>query len=241
MEAGQVTPDGKTIASVEKIVGIRKMTAQHMEESLRRSPQVSGFARMDMSGVMTLKKQLDAMERKVSITEIFVKTVSLAIERNPQVNCSRQDKEIHFYSSINMGVAVAASNGTLIVPVIKNCESKSLFEISAEMKEILGFIKTGGLTPDRMTGGTFTVSSLGMFNTDNADPILNIPQAAIVALGAIRKELIVNDDDSTSIIPQAFVSITVDHAAINGATAAMFIRDLGEMTRTADALIDITK
>lgn len=239
MEVGTVTPDGKKIASIEKIVGVRRMTAEHMEESLRRSPQVSGFTRMDMSGVVNLKKKIDNKGMDISVTEIFLKAVSLAIEKNMEMNCSRQDKEIHFYSSINLGVAVAAPNGMLIVPVIKNCEEKSLLEISTEMKEVLNLAKTGALTPERMTGGTFTVSSLGMFNVDSTDPILNIPQAGIVALGRIRKELIVNDDDSTSIIPEAFVSVTVDHAAINGAPASMFMRDLGEITKEADKIIEI--
>lgn len=239
MEAGQTTPDGKTIARVEKMVGPRKMIARHMEESLRRSPQVSGFTRVDMSGVVRLKKQLDEKGLKVSITEIFVKLVAMNLEKHPELNCSRQDKEIHYYSSINMGVATATPGGMLMVPVIKNCEAKSLLDISAEFKDILEKAKGGKLTPEMMTGGTFTVSSMGMFNTDSTDSILNIPQAGIIALGAIRKELIVNDDDSTSIIPQAFVTITVDHAAINGAPAALFIRDLGEMTRTADELIAI--
>jgi pyruvate dehydrogenase E2 component (dihydrolipoamide acetyltransferase) len=239
VEVGTVTPDGKTISRIEKIVGVRKMIAQHMEESLRRSPQVSGFSRMDMTGVVNLKKKLDEMGLKVSITEIFIKVVALAIEKNPYMNCSRQGQEIHYYSSINMGVAVADPKGMLMVPVIKNCEKKSLLEISREMKEILALLKEGKLTPDRMTGGTFTISSLGMFNTDNSDPILNIPQAGIICLGRIRKELIVNDDDTTSIIPEAFVSVTVDHAVINGAPASIFFRDLGEMTRTADQLITI--
>ena len=241
MEAGQVTQDGKVIASVEKIRGVRKMIAQHMEESLRRSPQVSGFTRMDMSGVMNLRKQLADQGIKVSVTEIFVKLMAMAMEKNPEINCSRQGEEIHFYSSANIGVAMAAPNGMLLVPVIKNCEKKSLLEISAEMKAIGNMLKTGQLTPDLMTGGTITISSVGMYGVDNSDSILNIPQSAIIALGRIRKELIVNDDDSTSIIPEAYVSLTVDHATINGAQAASFTRDLAEMTRTADTLLAINE
>jgi pyruvate dehydrogenase E2 component (dihydrolipoamide acetyltransferase) len=239
MEAGQTTPDGKTIASIEKIVGVRKMTAQHMEDSLKRSPQVSGFSRMDMTGVINLRKKLVAEGLNVSITEIFVKLLALAIQKHPEINCSRQENEIHFYSSINIGVAVAAPNGMLIVPVIKNCEEKSLLTISKEMKELQQAAGTGKLTMDHMTGGTLTLSSIGMFNVDSADPILNIPQACIMALGRIRKEIIVNDDDSTSIIPEAFVSVTTDHAAINGAPIALLFKDLSEMTRIADTLIDI--
>ena len=241
MEVGHVTPDGKTIGSIEKIVGVRKMIAQHMEESLKRAPQVSGFTRMDMSGVVKLKKDLADKGIKVSITDIFVKLMALALEKNPEVNCSRQDNEIHFYSSINIGVAMAAPNGMLLVPVVKNCEQKSLLEISAEIKELGGLLKTGQLGVDRMTGGTITISSVGMFGVDNSDSILNIPQAAIVALGRIRKELVVNDDDSTSIVPEAYVSITVDHAVINGAQAASFTQTLSVMTRTADTLIEINE
>lgn len=239
MEVGDITTDGKAIAKIEKVAGVRKMTIANIEESLRRSPQVSGFTHADVSGVVALKEKLKAAGYKVSVTEIFVKLIAMALEKHPELNCSHQEDKIYFYSSVNMGVAVGTKSGMLVVPVIKNCERKSLLEISAEMKEILAKINSNKLSMDIMSGGTFTVSSIGMFGADNADPILNVPQAGIIALGRIRKEVVVNDDDTTEIHPMAYLTITVDHAAVNGAPASLFMQTVCEYARTADQIISI--
>jgi pyruvate dehydrogenase E2 component (dihydrolipoamide acetyltransferase) len=239
MQVGETTKDGKTISKIERIVGIRKMTIESLQESIRRSPQVSGFVHADVSGVVKLRQQLKDTGEKVSITDIFVKLAALAIEKHPEVNCSRVNDEIHYYSSINIGVAVGTPNGMLIVPVIKNCEEKSLFDISAEMKDIQNKAKNNQLTMDMMQGGTFTLSSIGMFNVDNADPILNVPQSGIIAIGRIQNEPVVLDDMTFGICPKAYLSITLDHGTINGAPASMFMRTFSEYAADADKLIKI--
>lgn len=239
MQVGDITPDGKVISKIEKVVGVRKMTIANIEESLRRAPQVSGFCHADVSGVMSLKNKLRDAGYKVSVTEIFIKLIAMALEKYPELNCSHEEDKIYFYSSVNMGVAVGTKTGMLVVPVIKNCEQKSLLEISVEMKDILEKVKSNKLSMDMMTGGTFTLSSIGMFDVDNADPILNIPQAGIIAVGRIKKEVEVEDDDSLVIRPKAYITITVDHAAVNGAPASMFMKTVCEYARIADQIIPI--
>lgn len=239
MQAGDTTKDGKTIAKIEKIVGIKKMTIAAVEESLRRSPQVSGFVHADVSGVMRLYEKLKAEGKKVSITEIFIKLIAMTLQKHPQVNCSRQGNEIHYYSSINIGVAVGTPTGQLIVPVIKNCEKKSLLDISADMKKIISDIKENKITIEMMQGGTFTLSSIGMFNVDNADPILNVPQSGIVAVGRIQKEPVVLEDDTFGICPKAYLSVTFDHATVNGAPGSLFMKTLAEYAKTADQIIEM--
>ena len=121
MQVGETTQDGKTISKIEKMIGIRKLTLDSLQESMRRAPQVSGFVHADVSGVVKLRAKLKEEGYKVSITDIFVKLAAMAIEKHPEVNCSRTESELIYYSSINMGVAVGTPTGQLIVPVIKNC------------------------------------------------------------------------------------------------------------------------
>lgn len=239
MQAGDITPDGKTVSKVEKIVGVRKMTIANIEQSLKSAPQVSGFTHADVSGVVKLKDKLAEAGHKVSVTEIFVKLIAMALEKHPELNCYRVENAIVQYSSINMGVAVGTKTGMLIVPVIRNCESKSLLEISKEMKEILVKVRENKLSSDMMMGGTFTVSSIGMFGADNADPILNVPQAGIIALGRIQKQAVVDENDNIVIRPKAYLTITVDHAAVNGAPASLFMQTVCEYSRTANEIIPI--
>ena len=239
MQVGETAQDGKTISKIEKMIGIRKLTLDSLQESMRRAPQVSGFVHADVSGVVKLRAKLKEEGYKVSITDIFVKLAAMAIEKHPEVNCSRTESELIYYSSINMGVAVGTPTGQLIVPVIKNCESKSLLDISAGMKEIQEKVKSNQLTMDMMEGGTFTLSSIGMFNVDNADPILNVPQSGIIAVGRIQNEPVVLEDMSIGICPKAYLSITLDHGAINGAPASMFMRTFSETAAVADQIITI--
>lgn len=239
MQVGDITPDGKTISKIEKIVGVRKMTIANLEASVSGAVQVSGFTHADVSGVVRLKEKLAAAGHKVSITEIFVKVIAMALEKHPEINCSHVENTIQYYSSINMGVAVGTSTGMLVVPVIHNCEKKNILEISADMKDILAKVKENKLTMDMMSGGTFSVSSIGMYGADNTDPILNFPQAGIIAIGRIQKEVVVNDDDSFGICPKAYLSVTVDHNVINGAPASKFLGTVCEYARTADEIIPI--
>lgn len=239
MNVGDTTKDGKTISKIEKIVGVRKMTIANLKESLSFSPQVSGFTHMDVSGVVRLHEKLKAAGHKVSVTEIFVKLIAMAIEKHPELNCSHVENEIHYYSSINMGVAVGLPNGMLIVPVIHNCEKKTLLEIAADMKEIMQKIRSNQLSMDMMAGGTFTITSIGMYGADSTDPILNVPQAGIVAIGRITKEPVVKEDGSIGICDKAFLTITVDHAVVNGAPASQFFQTVAEYAKIADQLIAV--
>lgn len=238
MEVGETTKDGKTISKIEKVVGICKATFEGLQESFRRSPQVSGFVHVDVDGVVKLRKKLKTAGYKVSVTDIFIKLVAMAIQKHPEVNCSRVENEIHYYSSINIGVAVGTPAGMLIVPVIKNCESKSLFDISAEMKDIQNKIESNQLTMDMMQGGTFTLSSIGMFDVDNSDAILNIPQSAIVVVGRIKDEPVVLEDKTIGIRPKAYLSVTFDHGTINGAPGSKFMKAFSHMAEKADEIIE---
>mgnify|MGYP000886959589 CR=1 FL=1 len=239
-EQTQGTPgDGRIIEKTLPIVGVRKTIATRMEESLKRSPQVSGFSKTDMSALVEFKQKLASQGHNISYTEMFVKIAAVALEQHPMLNSSRQDNKIIIYKSKNIGVAIAADNGILMVPVVKNAESKSLIEISNEVKELIKKVKTGKITQDDMVGGTFTVSSVGMFDVDGATPILNAPEAALLAIGVIRKEPVVEDDDSIKIRPVAFLSMTLDHAVIDGVPGAKFLMTVKEIVGNPEQYLKV--
>lgn len=225
------TADGKTISEIIPMKGMRRVIASRMEESRKKSPHCSGFSKMDMTELVAYKKQLAAKGKNISYTDMFVKICALALEQNPILNSSRQENEIIVYKSINIGVATSNETGGLLVPVIKNAEGKNLVEISMEIKELGDKVKRNRITMEDMTGSTFTVSSMGMFGSDAIAPIINMPEAAIIAFGAIKKEP--GYDENDNIVPKnmAFVSISFDHSVMNGVPVAKFMGCIREMLK----------
>jgi len=219
----------REILEIIPLVGTRKIIAERMEESLKRSPQASVTTRVDMSGLVSLREAYAAEEIKYSYTDFLIKIVALALQENPLLNASVQDGKILVYKSINIGVAVAAGN-ELIVPVIKNVQEKNLAQISQEVKDLTRKAKEGGLEGKDLRGGTFTISNMGMFHVDVMTPILNMPEVAILALGTARREVVVSDkDDSWQIKPMATLSLTIDHAALDGLPAAQFLETVSRI------------
>lgn len=217
--------DDRKIKEVIPLAGVRKVIAQRMEESLKRSPQATVAARADLSPLLVFKDLYAGDGIKYSITDLFVKIAALALVQNPILNSSLQDDKIIVYDSINIGIAMAVDN-YLLVPVIKNVQEKSLPEISSELSLLVKKAREGALAPEDMTGGTFTLSNLGMFAVDTMTPILNPPEAALLAIGCVRKEAVIGDNDSLSVRQAATLSLTIDHAVTDGVPAARFLETI---------------
>ena len=226
MDEKQVTPDGKVIDKTLPVSGIRKIVARNMEESLRRSPQVTGTVKVDVSKVVALRNRLKAEGLSYTYTELFAKLVAEAVAQEPVMNSSREENKIYVYSSINMGIAVTNARDFVLVPVIMNIQDKSLPEISKEVKSLAEKVRDNKITPEEMAGGTITISSMGMFDVDTFTPILNIPQGAIIGLGKIRKEPAVDENGNVVVRDMMNISVTVDHAIIDGVPHARFLTKL---------------
>lgn len=214
--------DGKVIRKDYALVGIRRIIAQRMEESLRKSPQATMTTKADMSALINLKEISAKQGLKLTYTDLFIKIAAVALKLHPVVNSSLQNGRIKEYESINIGVAVGTEKG-LFVPVIKNIQDKSLAEISQELKGFIQKINEGRINGDDFTGGTFTISNLGMYGIDIMTPIINVPEAAILCIGATRRELTVDDDNTTKIKPMITLSLTLDHAVMDGLHGAKFM------------------
>ena len=230
LEAGQQTADGKEIAEVIPYSGVRKVIGQRMVESKFTAPHLYFTQKVDLEKLLTVRKTInESQTKKTSVTDYISKAVIKAIKKYPDFNQSLMGDEIVRYERVNLGIAVAAPGG-LIVPVIKDADDKSVVELSKEAGVLFEKARTGKLKPDEYTGGTFTISNLGMFGIENFTAIINQPEVGILAVSATKDEPVVVKDESGSksiqIKPMMNITLTVDHRVIDGLLAAQFVTEV---------------
>jgi pyruvate dehydrogenase E2 component (dihydrolipoamide acetyltransferase) len=214
-----------------KLEGIRKIISQRMTQSAFSAPHVTLVTEADMSASIEMRKSLlPIIEKKtglrLSYSEIIMKAVSHALTLHPQVNASLEGDEIVYQLEVNIGLAVAIPNG-LVVPVIKQTERKGLAELTADCKKLAGLARENKLLPDHMTGGTFTISNLGMYAIDAFTPIINSPETAILGVGRILEKP-VGIEGKIELRPMMTLSLSFDHRVIDGAPAAAFLQTVKE-------------
>ncbi len=202
--------------------GMRKAIARNMLNSHMTSPTVTFNLGIDMTELKRLREQLKGEEIKVSYTDILVKVVAVALTEFPLLNCSVEDNKIIYKHYVNMGVAVALDNG-LVVPNIPDADKKSLTEISAEVKELAKLAREGGLPMDRLRGGTFTITNLGMYGIESFTPIINQPEVAILGVNTMEDKVVVVDGE-ICVRPIMNLSLTADHRVVDGSVAAQFLQ-----------------
>ena len=202
--------------------GMRKAIARNMQNSHMTSPTVTFNLGIDMTELKRMREQLKSADIKVSYTDILVKVVAKALTEFPVLNCSVEDNKIIYKHYVNMGVAVALDNG-LVVPNVRDADKKSLTEISAEVKELAKKAREGGLPMDALTGGTFTITNLGMFGIESFSPIINQPEVAILGVNTMQDKVVVVDGE-ICVRPIMNLSLTADHRVIDGSTAAQFLQ-----------------
>ena len=225
LESTREKAEEKEEAPREELVpmnGMRKAIARNMLNSVQTSPTVTMNLSVDMSAMKAYREQLKSQEIKVSYTDLLVKFVSKALLEYPLVNCSVEDNKIRYKHYVNMGVAVALDNG-LLVPNIPDSDKKSLTEISAEVKELAKQAREGSLPMDRLKGGTFTITNLGMYGVESFTPIINQPEVAILGVTTIEDRAVVRGGEIV-IRPMMTLSLTVDHRVIDGSVGASFLQ-----------------
>jgi pyruvate dehydrogenase E2 component (dihydrolipoamide acetyltransferase)/2-oxoglutarate dehydrogenase E2 component (dihydrolipoamide succinyltransferase) len=235
---------GKRVKSTIPLKGMRKTIAEHMHRSLSVSAQVTTIAEFEVTDLVKLRESLLRQEKtigtRITYTEILVFIITKALKDHPLINSSLIDNEIKIWEDINVGVAVGLGekgDKGLIVPVIKNADQKSLVELSKMIKSLAEKAQAGKLLPDDVTGGTFTLTSLGgrgvgLYQT----PIINQPEAAILGVGRIRDRAVVKDGQIV-IAPIMPCSITVDHRIIDGVIVENFLGRLQELMENTDLLL----
>ncbi|MBX7169475.1 MAG: pyruvate dehydrogenase complex dihydrolipoamide acetyltransferase [Pyrinomonadaceae bacterium] len=209
---------------------MRQVIAQRLTASTQNIPHFYLTVEIEMDNVLALRKQINATvsdTEKVSVNDIIVKASAMALIKHPWVNASFQDKTVRFYEDADISVAVAIEDG-LITPVVRAANKKGILAISAEIKELAGRAKAKKLQPEEYTGGTFSISNLGMFGIQEFTAIINPPEAAIIAVGGASEKAVVRNGE---IVIRSIMNVTMscDHRVVDGATGAKFLQTFKQM------------
>jgi pyruvate dehydrogenase E2 component (dihydrolipoamide acetyltransferase) len=226
--AGRQPPaDGESGAKgtvqTQELTRLQRTVSRRMAESKATAPDFELHMEIDMSGCVELRARLkEVSDPAPSFNDMVVKAVANALREFPRVNGAYRDGQWELYSRVNVGVAVAAQE-TLIVPTIFDADQKSLGMIAREARELIGKVRESKITPPELSGGTFTVSNLGMYGIESFTAVINPPQAAILAVGALKKKPVV--DDSGRIVARDMMGVTLacDHRILYGADGAEFL------------------
>ncbi len=219
-----------------------KLIAHHMVESVQTSAHVQSFIEADVTNIWNWRKKVkgDFMKREgenLTFTPIFMEAVAKAIRDFPMINISVSGDTIIKKKNINLGMAAALPDGNLIVPVIKNADQLNLVGMTKAVNDLAGRARNNALKPDDIQGGTYTVTNVGTFGSIMGTPIINQPQVAILALGAIRKVPAVietPDGDFIGIRYKMFLSHSYDHRVVNGALGGQFVQRVKDYLEAFD-------
>lgn len=210
----------------EPYKGVRKIIGDRLSQSKFTSPHLYFTNSVDTTNMTSFRKELsEAAGRKISVSDLIVYACAKALQKYPGVNTALMEGNIVTYKSVNVGVAVAGDRG-LVVPVIKNCQEKTLSQVSEENRALVDKAKEGKLTPDEYADPTFSISNLGMFGIENFTAIINPPCAAILSISSvIKKPVVIEEDGEDKIVirPMMNIQLSVDHRLIDGLLAAQFV------------------
>ncbi len=225
-ETRGITPKIKEIIPLS---GYRKTTAERLSASFRMAPHSTNMMEVDISKAKLLHEQL-----QVSYTAVLVKAAAKTLTDQPIINAMLDGDKIKVFEDVNVGVAVATENG-LVVPVIHNADRKSFKEIDATMKELAEKARQGKLAREDVTGGTFTISNLGMYGVEFFTPIINPPEAAILGVGRVVEKPVVVDGN-VQVTPVIMLSLSYDHRIMDGVPAAQFLGKIKDYVENLETL-----
>ncbi|MBL7983459.1 MAG: 2-oxo acid dehydrogenase subunit E2 [Flavobacteriales bacterium] len=234
-EAPKLVPGpGDEIIEMDRM---RKLIADHMVMSKRTSPHVTSFVEADVTNLVLWREKVKAAfekreGQKLTFTPIFVMAVAQAIKEMPMINIQVSGQSIIKKKDINIGMAAALPSGNLIVPVIKNADRLNLSGLAAAVNDLANRARAGKLGPDEIGGGTYTITNVGTFGNVLGTPIINQPQVAIMATGAIKKKPAVLETPSGDVIAirhMMFLSHSYDHRVVDGALGGRFVRRVADI------------
>ncbi|MBD3180904.1 2-oxo acid dehydrogenase subunit E2, partial [Candidatus Poribacteria bacterium] len=218
---GQVVP----------LTNIQKIVAERLTMSYQTAPHINIQLDVNCEKMMEIRNILKAQGLKVSYNDILAKFTAVVLKEFPRFNSVYEDDGVHLLEDINIGIAVAAGDD-LVVPVVKNVDQRDIAVIANESARLIAAAREGKLMPDDISGGTLTITNLGMFGVRTFSPIINPPQVAILAVGSIEPRAVVIPGQ---IIAQHMMtlSLSIDHRVVNGAHGGQFLSRLKELVETA--------
>lgn len=226
LERRQAAPARACLETITPLTGIRRITAERMHQSVSEMAQTTHRVDADMSCLMEFRRQLNeylAPEGlKLSFVDLLTAICARALMEHPQANASLRPDGLHTFHYANVGVAVDTPRG-LVVPVIRGADSLSLRAIAQTSRELIDRARRGALRPEEMSGGTFTISNLGMYELDSFTAIVNPPETSILAVGRILDRVVAVDGQAV-VRPMMNLGLTYDHRVLDGAPAARFLQ-----------------
>lgn len=221
---------------------MRKLIADHMVMSKSTSPHVTSFVEADVTNLVLWRERVKAKfekqeGEKITFTPIFIECLVRAIKDFPMINISVDGDRIIKRKNINVGMAAALPSGNLIVPVLKNADTKNLVGLTREVNDLANRARNNKLSPDDIQGGTYTITNVGSFGNVMGTPIINQPQVAIMAVGAIRKRPAVLETEFGDVIAirhMMFLSHSYDHRVVDGALGGSFVRRFADYLESWD-------
>ncbi len=235
-----VTPEPQTVPMFSQVetgdvveiplTSMRRTIARRLSQSMQTAPHFYVTSVIDTTNLAVLRKQINEYTAhepepvKISFNDLIIKAVARSLVRMPRVNVSFAEDKLLQKKSVNMGVAVALEEG-LIVPVLKNAEQRGILDIARETRRLAEAARDGKLRPEEFSGGTFTVSNLGMFDVESFTAVINPPESAILAVGSITPTPVVLDGQVV-VRDRMKVTLSSDHRAIDGALAARFLQEV---------------
>ena len=214
----------------EPLSSMRKVIATRLVQSKGPVPHFYLAIEVDMKRAKELRESANMLdpELKLSYNDIILKACAAALRQNPRVNASFQGESMRLHNRVHLGMAVATDDGGLITPVLRNADTKTLPEISREARELAGRARTRKLLPEEYAGSTFSVSNLGMMGIDEFSAIINPPEGAILAVGAVAEKAVVVDGRVEAGL-RCRLTMSCDHRVVDGATGAKFLQSLKQI------------
>jgi pyruvate dehydrogenase E2 component (dihydrolipoamide acetyltransferase) len=221
--------------AAQPVSRIWEVMVGRLQEAWPATPQFYLMRELDAAGLIAWKLAVaGGVESRISFTDLLLQLSAIALREHPQMNASWRDGKLIMHSQVHLGLAVAVDEG-LLVPVIHSADRLDLAELAARRGELVSRARQGRLTPADLTGGTFTLSNLGMYGVDAFLGIVNPPQAALLTVGRIA-ERVVAVDGAPAVRPRIALGLSVDHRAADGARAAAFFQRLGQLVESPPSL-----
>ena len=214
--------------------GMRRVVARRLVEWMQAAPHFFLTIRVDAEALIGFRSELNRQlaaggeDLKVSVNHLVVKACAVLLAASPDLNVSFGGDKLLRHHRVNVGIAVALGGG-LIVPVVRDADQKSLTQVAREARDLIGRARAGQLAADEVSGGTFTVSNLGMYGVKQFTAVINPPEAAILAVGAAAPEPVVTPDGEVEVHQVLRLTLSIDHRALDGATGARFLAKLKEL------------
>ena len=226
----QTAPD-ETADNWQPFSPMRRAIANNLQASWQQAPHIMFSSDMDMGNVMRLSTTYE-----VNITAIITKAVAFVLQQFPTINAHLKGEGVQLFNEVHIGMAVAIEDG-LIVPVIRYADQKGINELATNIREVAGRARSGKLRGDDLGGATFSISNLGMYGIDHFTAILNPPEVGILAVGGIRRVFVPDENDQPVVKSLATFTLSVDHRAVDGATAADYMRKLKQVIAQPERML----